>query len=231
MQDEEVKYQVITLAAKVYVLYFPTPPTDVDSLDSHLKQIHLLYTYAMSLSRYDLSYDLRDRARLLKNVHLSPFHEAALHTPKPVPRMDSLGKKGAEWMLGSMAQVITRDTPGATTLPEWGSEIPEKGVRDILEPSLQSANVVSAGPPIAPVVSNKEEKKKEKKVWKDLDKFYASESEEEEDEEEDEYEEEEEEEEEEEGEVSDADESEEETDEDSEDERRGERDPLSGSWG
>jgi AP-3 complex subunit beta len=144
--------------------------------------------------------------------------------------MDSLGKKGVEWMLGSMAQVITRDTPGATTLPEWGSEIPEKGVRDILEPSIQSANVVSVGPPIAAVVSNKAEKKKEKKVWKDLDKFYASESEEEEEEEEDEDEDEEEDEyEEEEG--SDADESEEEIDEDSEDERRTEQDPLSGAWG
>jgi AP-3 complex subunit beta len=225
VQDEEVKYQVITLAAKVYVLYFPTPPTDLDSLDSHLKQIHLLYTYAMSLSRYDLSYDLRDRARLLKNVHLSPFHEAALHIPKPVPRMDSLGNKGGDWILGSMAQVIQRDTPGATTLPEWGSEIPEKGVRDILEPSIQSATVVSAGPPIAAVASNKDEKKKEKKVWKDLDKFYASESEEDESEEEGEEEEEEEEE------GSDADESDEEIDEDSEDERRTERDPLNGSWG
>jgi AP-3 complex subunit beta len=230
LKDDEVKHQVITLAAKVYVLYFPTPPADVESLDSHLKQIHLLYTYAMSLSRYDLSYDLRDRARLLKNVHLSPFREAALHTPKPVPRMESLGEKGAEWILGSMAQVIARDTSGETILPEWGSQIPEKGVRDIPEPSIQSATVVSTGPVIAAVVSNKEEKKKEKKVWKDLDKFYASESEEEEDEEEDESEEEDEESEgEEEG--SDADESEEETDEDSDDEMRKEREALTGGWG
>lgn len=164
------------------MLYFPQPPTDVDSLDSHLKQVHLLYTYAMSLSRYDLSYDLRDRARLLKSVHLSPFREAALHTPKPVPRMESLGEHRAEWMLGSMAQIIARNTPGEMILPEWGSEIPDKGVRDSPEQSVQSTNVASTVP-VASVVPKREEKKMEKKIWKDLDKFYASESEEEEDEE------------------------------------------------
>lgn len=146
----------------------------------------------MSLVRYDTSYDLRDRARLLKNVHLSPLREAALHTPKPVPHMHSIGERAAEWRLGSMAQVIMRDVPGETALPEWGSEIPEEGARDVPEPVANVPAVTSVGVRTAPVVaSEREEKKKEKKVWKDLDKFYASESESEEEEEEESEEEEE----------------------------------------
>lgn len=213
-----MKYQIITLAAKVYALYFPEAPTDVDNLDAHLKQVHLLYTYTMSLARYDTSYDIRDRTRLLKNVHLNPLREAALHTPKPVPRMETVGQRGSEWTLGSMAQVIARDTQGQLKLPDWGSEIPEKGVRDLPEPSQTGPVTVVPAAPVAAVSTAKDEKKKEKKVWKDLDKFYASESEEEEEEgeEEDETEEEEEEAEEEEG--SGEEESEEEEEEESEEE-------------
>jgi AP-3 complex subunit beta len=129
----------------------------------------------MSLARYDISYEIRDRARLLKNVHLSPLREAALHTSKPVPRMETFGERGAKWTLGSMAQVIMKDVQGTMKLPEWGSEIPEKGVRDAPEPSQITPVVPSA--PTSVVSSVREEKKKEKKVWKDLDKFYASESE------------------------------------------------------
>jgi AP-3 complex subunit beta len=94
-----------------------------------------------------------------------------------------------------MAQVIARDIQGQLKLPDWGNEIPEKGVRD--EPSQAGPTaVVTAGPVVAVSTAGKEEKKKEKKVWKDLDKFYASESEEEEEQEEEQEEEEEEEEEE-----------------------------------
>jgi AP-3 complex subunit beta len=190
----------------------------------------------MSLSRYDLSYDLRDRARLLKNVYVSPFGKAVLHIPKPVPRMESLGERGAEWMLGSMAQIIGQNTTGEMTLPEWGSEIPEKGVRDVPEHAVQGVNVASVAP-IVPVVPKGEEKRREKKVWKDLDKFYASESEDEEeeddDDDDDDEDEEEAEEEESEGEEdgSDAEESDDETEDDSEDETKKEREPLTSGWG
>ena len=86
-----------------------------------------------------------------------------------------------------MAQVIMRDTQGQMMLPEWGSEIPSKGVRDPLEPS-QTTTAVTSGPAV--IVPSQPEKKKEKKVWKDLEKFYASESDSNEEESEEETEEE-----------------------------------------
>ena len=220
-----MKYQIITLAAKVYALYFPSAPVDMDSLDSNLQQIHLLYIYAMSLTRYDTSYDLRDRARLLKNAQQSPVREAALHTLKPVPQMETYGQRGAEWRLGSMAQVIAQDTWGGMQLPEWGSDVPENGVRDVPEVRSLSTPVVASGTAAAVGArghSEREEKKKEKKVWKDLDKFYASKSEtEEEEESEEESEEVEGEEEYEEG-------SEDESEDENEDED--EQQPLTGVW-
>jgi hypothetical protein len=121
-----------------------------------------------------------------------------------------------------MAQVIMRDVPGETALPEWGSEIPEKGARDVPEPVASVPAVTSAGVRTPPVVMReREEKKKEKKVWKDLDKFYASESESEEEEEEESEEEEEKEE-------NDEDEDEEEEEDDGEEDESEEEESESG---
>ena len=174
MKDEDVKYQIVTLACKVYALYFPDSVSDIDSLDPMSRQIHLLYNYTMSLARYDTSYDLRDRTRFLKNSHSSPLR-TTLKSPKPVPHMQSLGERNAEWSLGSLSQVIQRDMEGEMVLPEWGSEIPDKGVRDVEVVQTNTA-APAVGTSVVPV---EEERKEKKKVWKDLDKFYASESEEE----------------------------------------------------
>lgn len=51
-----VKLQVITLAAKLFVLS-PADPT-----------LGLLSQYVFSLARYDLNYDVRDRARMITSL-------------------------------------------------------------------------------------------------------------------------------------------------------------------
>lgn len=188
-KDEEVKFQIITLAAKIHAKHFPTT-VDTDSLDPRLQQIDLMYQYVMSLARYDVSYSLRDRARYLKNLQLNASAREWLFVPKPVPKMTGLGERGQEWVLGSVAQVVGWETTGEIPLPEWGSEIPEAGVRDISEPAREVLETITA-PVMGPRVGQEvREKKKEKKIIRDLDKFYASESEtEEEDEEDDEDEE------------------------------------------
>jgi len=133
--------------------------------------------------------------------------------------MQSLGERNAEWTIGSLAQVIARDLEGQIILPEWGSEIPLSGVRDVAETvmPMSSVNVVPGHAPVV-VSTAKAEKKKEKKVWKDLDKFYASESESEDEEEEEEEEEESEEESEEEEEAGEEEGSEEESEEETDEE-------------
>lgn len=51
-----VKLQIITLAAKLFVLC----PTD--------RVLGLLSQYVFSLARYDLNYDVRDRARMVTSL-------------------------------------------------------------------------------------------------------------------------------------------------------------------
>jgi AP-3 complex subunit beta len=174
-KDEEVKLQIITLATKVYAKHFPNPSMDVDLSSPGLQQIDQMYQYAMSLARYDVSYNLRDRARYLRNLSANVSTPDRLFVPKPVPRMTGLGEKGQEWNLGSVAQVVGRDIPGEISLPDWGEEIPEPGVRN---PDSVSETMETLVPVTAPkIVPETSERKKEKKIVRDLDKFYASENE------------------------------------------------------
>jgi AP-3 complex subunit beta len=53
-----VKLQIINLGAKLY------------SLNSTDQILNLLFQYVLNLARYDLNYDIRDRARLLRGLIL-----------------------------------------------------------------------------------------------------------------------------------------------------------------
>jgi cobalamin biosynthesis protein CobT len=135
------------------------------------------------------------------------------------------GDQLSVYELGSLAQVIGKEVPGrGVRLPEWGSEIPLPGVRDAVV--TEEAGTVAGGRGTEAVMGGVVvEKVREKKVWKDLERFYASESEEDDGEEEDEDEDEDGDEEEENGgdEEEEENDSEEETDED-------EGQPLSQQW-
>lgn len=57
-EDDIVKLQIINLGAKLYSLN----PSD--------QVLNLLFQYVLNLARYDLNYDIRDRARLLRGLIL-----------------------------------------------------------------------------------------------------------------------------------------------------------------
>lgn len=54
--------QLLTLSAKLLVLAHLAP------LTPHLRTLSLLFTYLTTLARYDLTYEVRDRARFLKGL-------------------------------------------------------------------------------------------------------------------------------------------------------------------
>ena len=141
---EEVKLQIVLLAAKCYLLWLQhmTPKTDssqeasteseatspVPELDmSH--PIPNLWEYVLLLSRYDTSYDLRDRARLFKNLLAEPAEtqlaSLLLLAPKPVPHVPSPSENRRGLLIGSTSLVIGRDEaglhglPGYEELPAW----------------------------------------------------------------------------------------------------------------
>ncbi|KAK8231578.1 adaptin N terminal region-domain-containing protein [Phyllosticta capitalensis] len=106
--------------------------------------IPLLYNYIILLTRYDTSYDLRDRARVYRSLLAVPsatdLASLLLLAPKPVPHAPSPSESRAAYTLGSASLVIgdeggivgTGLRGGEEVLPEWvrEGEEPDPSLRD-----------------------------------------------------------------------------------------------------
>ncbi len=94
--------------------------------------IPLLWTYILHLTRYDISYDLRDRTRLyralLSNPQSTQLASLLLLAPKPVPHTPSPSENRKGLLIGSSSLVIGVEAAGADGvlgyegLPEWVKE-------------------------------------------------------------------------------------------------------------
>lgn len=170
-ESEAAKQQIVLLAAKVYLHYlnnlppsssssssnYPEPSTSEtssteppqqskDDMRQSLEKAHpvpLLYQHIHLLTRYDTSYDLRDRARLFKSLLADPnstqLASLLLLAPKPVPTAPSPSESRRGLMLGSMTLTVGREIAGQTglkgysELPEWvrEGEEPDPKLRDV----------------------------------------------------------------------------------------------------
>ncbi|KAF2630958.1 ARM repeat-containing protein [Macroventuria anomochaeta] len=104
-------------------------------------QIEALYSYVLALTRYDTSYDLRDRARVYKSLLSLPsstqLASLLLLAPKPVPHIPSPSETRKNYVLGSASLVIGDEggvggLRGYEDLPPWvkdGKE-PDPSLRD-----------------------------------------------------------------------------------------------------
>jgi len=160
-ESEEAKQQILLLAAKVYLQFLqsqsaqaaqrpetsggepdehvPSPPPSQD-LDTANHPIPTLWRYILLLTRYDTSYDLRDRARLFKALLSNPgstqLAALILLAPKPVPHTPSPseGRKGLR--LGSASLVLSGaegvGMAGYEGVPDWvrAGEEPDARLRD-----------------------------------------------------------------------------------------------------
>ncbi|KPJ11476.1 AP-3 complex subunit beta-2 [Papilio machaon] len=108
-QDELVKLQLLSLAVKLSI----TQPDTV-----------AMCRYVLSLARYDASYDVRDRARLLRRF-VDPSHgsllqqyAASIFCPdKPKPTIESSFKDRQQYTVGSLSQYIGIAAAGYRPLP------------------------------------------------------------------------------------------------------------------
>ncbi|KTW30851.1 hypothetical protein T552_00562 [Pneumocystis carinii B80] len=85
-----------------------------------------LYDYIMLLARYDLSYDLRDRARLYKFLALnstSLFTQKVVFSFSPNIEMttDSIGRE--TFTLGTSSLTLFKQVKGYENLPNWPNDI------------------------------------------------------------------------------------------------------------
>jgi Vesicle coat complex, various subunits len=108
-----VKLQIITLAAKLFVLC----PTD--------RRLELLKRYVFSLARYDLNYDVRDRARMVA---------ALLAGLAPTPLMNgeeiSEGKRGGVVLRREQVKLVLFEGKGGDVDVEGGQgvELPNRNI-------------------------------------------------------------------------------------------------------
>lgn len=163
-ESETAKLQIVLLAAKVYLHHLnrtqPTqplqapqapPPPDSDYENPFRDDedpppapvdpspIPTLWSHILLLTRYDTSYDLRDRTRLYKALLSNPsstqLASLLLLAPKPVPHTPSPSESSKGLLLGSASLIIGIDggaLVGSEGLPEWvkEGEEPNPSVRD-----------------------------------------------------------------------------------------------------
>ncbi|KAJ7650429.1 adaptin N terminal region-domain-containing protein [Roridomyces roridus] len=155
-----VKLQILTLAAKLLVLC----PTD--------QRLSLIGGYVFSLARYDLNYDVRDRARMLTSL-LSGLGLPDSFTAKNPEQEDRggvvlrreqvqlvlfQGKVGAvnieedqdtNAVLGTLGLITQKPMHGDYTFPDWLERGVESSLRDTAEdaPAPPALNFSSSAPP------------------------------------------------------------------------------------
>lgn len=127
---------------------------DVLSKNDQSSTIPLLWKYILHLTRYDVSYDLRDRARfyeaLLDDANATQLASLVLLAPKPIPQAISPSAMHQHLLLGSSSRVLGVDAIlGFENLPVWvmdGNE-PNPKLReqsDVTVDSGRSAQVIPA---------------------------------------------------------------------------------------
>lgn len=165
--DEQniVKLQILNLAVKLYVY-------------NH-SQIQLLCQYIFNLARYDQNYDIRCRARLLKQF-IFPGKEDSLLSHKmkdvflavkPAPALESKYKGREQFQLGSMSHYLSQRVTGYQDLPKYPEVAPDNTVRNV-EPPPQETR------PVQSKISEKTKVKARGAVPKHKSRSFYSESEE-----------------------------------------------------
>lgn len=137
-EDETTKLQILNMAAKLYL--------------SNRKQTAKLFEYILTLGKYDLNYDVRDRVRLMQGLLAkrdAPVFSAAaariFHAPKPAPRVISPYAARAAFVVGSLSHIVGHSTPSYLPLQDWTEEEPDHELRTPATP-LQTPSARGFGP-------------------------------------------------------------------------------------
>ncbi|EPX73041.1 AP-3 adaptor complex subunit Apl6 [Schizosaccharomyces octosporus yFS286] len=143
-EELEVKYQILDLAVKLYVANSTYEQNE--SVLEKPNPVNLLYKYVLSIVHFDMSYDLRDRARYYKSLTSAPFTDFTrkiLLSKKQL--IDTSEDNRRDYCLGTTSVCLDAHVQGYAPVPEWAdvSAIPNDDVR---ETNLNIEATTSAGP-------------------------------------------------------------------------------------
>ncbi|XP_062926968.1 AP-3 complex subunit beta-2 isoform X3 [Mobula hypostoma] len=127
-EEDIVKLQIINLAAKLYL--------------TNSKQTKLLTQYVLNLAKYDQNYDIRDRARFIRQLIvpteksgvLSKYAKKLFLAQKPAPVLESSFKDRDHFQLGSLSHLLNSKASGYQELPDWPEAAPDPSVRNVEVP-------------------------------------------------------------------------------------------------
>ncbi|KAI9334957.1 adaptin N terminal region-domain-containing protein [Obelidium mucronatum] len=139
-----VKLQILTLGAKLVSVIRDTNSGDEKEKKANATVL-LIWEHVLNLARYDASFDVRDRARLLKGlveadqaaegvVEKGLFTgklKSVLLTPKAVPAMDIAQRGQSKFTLGSLSHSFNIAVKGYKPLPDWSPVVKCKLERNI----------------------------------------------------------------------------------------------------
>uniref|UniRef100_UPI00358E8B27 AP-3 complex subunit beta-2 n=1 Tax=Myxine glutinosa TaxID=7769 RepID=UPI00358E8B27 len=158
-EEDIVKLQILNLAAKLYL--------------TNSRQTKLLMLYVLNLSKYDQNYDIRDRARFVRQLVVPGEHSNTLskyakkiflaHKPAPIP--ESQFKDRDQYQLGSLSHLLNMKVPGYQELPDWPEQAPDPSVRNVEVPEW-----------IKPAGKEKKKDRKDKSFYSETDGSEVTES-------------------------------------------------------
>nr|XP_014087131.2 AP-3 complex subunit beta-2 [Bactrocera oleae] len=173
-EEDVVKLQILNLGVKLFL----TNP----------EQTSLLSQYIFTLARYDANYDVRDRARFLRQfifpangrtTVLSDNARKIFLSSKPKPALESKYCERDHFQLGSLSHYLNMRATGYKDLPVFPTEAPDTSVRNIegymLEGGAGAAN--ATGNAASGSSTRTPQKQSNKNAHTSNDKSFFSESE------------------------------------------------------
>ncbi|PIO66490.1 adaptin region [Teladorsagia circumcincta] len=116
-EDEIVKVETLKLAVKLWMI--------------RRDDCEKLVQYVLQLARYDLSYDVRDRCRFLRNLLfnttvLAAHAEQIFMSKKPAPALQSSFKEREQFQLGTLSHALNQRCARYQDLPNFPQDESEE---------------------------------------------------------------------------------------------------------
>jgi len=128
-ESDIVKLQILTLGAKLVLSSEPEHPQP---------RVLEILRYVLQLAKYDVNYDIRDRARLVRLLLFAEGEPTEVRknaktlflSEKPVPAFESVTDLCSGFLLGTLSHVIHDTAPGYRPLEDFPEEAPDPTTRN-----------------------------------------------------------------------------------------------------